>query len=54
MTFACYGADPCPVEPCGSEEWTFIDDVTLPGAFFMPPTMPPPAMTPGMSGPMQR
>lgn len=37
MRFACYGADPCSVEPCSSEEWRFIDDVMLPGGFFMPP-----------------
>ena len=43
MTFACYGADSCPSDPCSSEEWTFIHDVMLPGGFFMPPQM--------MSGP---
>ena len=54
MTFACWGSSPCPAEPCGVEEWTFIDDVTLPGGFFMPPQMALPAPMPGMSGPMQR
>ncbi len=44
MTFACFGADPCAVEPCSSDEWTFIDDVTLPGGFFMPPQGSPPGM----------
>jgi hypothetical protein len=53
MTFACYGADPCAVEPCSSDEWTFIDDVTLPGGFFMPPQTPPPAPMPGTSRPGQ-
>lgn len=43
MTFACYGADPCAAEPCDPGQWSFIDHVTLPGGFFMPP--------PHMNGP---
>jgi hypothetical protein len=48
MAFACYGADPCPAEPCSSEDWHFIDDVMLPGGFFMAPQMSMPHM--GMPG----
>jgi hypothetical protein len=54
MTFACYGADACAVEPCSSEDWTFINDVTLPGGFFMPPQMSPQDTMAETSSPMQR
>ena len=37
MIFACYGADRCEAEPCDVGEWHFLDDVTLPGEFFMAP-----------------
>ena len=37
MTFSCYGADSCPEEPCEVGEWHHLDDVTLPGSFFMAP-----------------
>ncbi len=29
----CYGADACPVAPCGEMEWRFIATAPLPGAF---------------------
>ncbi len=51
MAFACYGADPCPAEPCNSQDWRFIDNVMLPGGFFMAPPMSTPHM--GMSDPTQ-
>ena len=56
----CYGADRCPRQPCGPDQWAFIADVTLPGSFCLPPeglaptpqpsavptTTPTPAITP--------
>lgn len=44
MMFACYGAGTCTTDPCDSNQWSFIDQVTLPGSFFMPPEMPGPGM----------
>lgn len=37
LDFDCYGADACPEQPCSPEQWTLIDEVTLPGAFCLPP-----------------
>lgn len=37
ITFACSGADPCPLAPCpAAEEWSFIAEASLPGSFFQP------------------
>jgi Right handed beta helix region len=41
VSFACFGADKCNDAPCSTDAWTFIDDVTLPFAFFLPPGTPP-------------
>lgn len=46
LTFACYGADPCDGEPCGSAEWSSLGEVTLPGEFFLPPADPVSTATP--------
>jgi len=51
MMFACYGADRCSVDPCSSDEWRFIRDVSLPGGFFMPPHMSGPGMMSGSGMP---
>jgi hypothetical protein len=37
ITFECYGAAPCSVDTCSIDNWTFIDNVTLPASFFLPP-----------------
>lgn len=35
ITFECFGADGCPLEPCDTEEeWVSLDRVTLPADFF--------------------
>lgn len=36
IDYECSGADRCLASPCTAGEWTFIADVTLPGAFFQP------------------
>jgi subtilisin family serine protease len=36
IDYACSGAQRCVAAPCTSSQWTFIADVTLPGAFFLP------------------
>lgn len=36
ITFACSGADPCPLAPCPADEWSFIAEATLPHSFFQP------------------
>lgn len=37
VALSCFGADPCDAAPCTREQWSFIDTVTLPAAFFEPP-----------------
>jgi hypothetical protein len=36
IDFACSGADRCEAEPCSTDQWSVIGDVTLPGSFFLP------------------
>ncbi len=37
ITFACSGADPCPLAPCPTaDEWDFIAEASLPTSFFQP------------------
>jgi subtilisin len=36
IDYACSGADRCLASPCTAAEWSFIGNVTLPGAFFRP------------------
>jgi len=33
----CFGASACPQLPCPKDEWSFISEVTIDGAFFLPP-----------------
>jgi len=36
LTFACAGADRCPLAPCTQDEWAPIGEVTIPRSFFRP------------------
>ena len=36
LTFACAGADRCPLAPCTPDEWAPIGEVTIPRSFFRP------------------
>jgi subtilisin len=36
VSYACSGADRCETGPCTPDQWTFLADVTLPDAFFLP------------------
>lgn len=46
---SCYGADRCPTQPCGPDQWAFIADVTLPGSFCLPPTEVEPTPKPSVA-----
>lgn len=51
-SYRCYGANRCPGEPCGEEQYSFIAEVSLPTSFFFPPSgpTPTPSPTPGPGG----
>ncbi len=34
VTLACFAAPPCAAAPCGSDQWTFVADVTVDVGFF--------------------
>jgi subtilisin family serine protease len=36
IDFVCSGADRCEAEPCSTDQWSVIGNVTLPGSFFLP------------------
>lgn len=36
LTLSCSGADRCLAESCDAGQWTWLNDVILPGAFFLP------------------
>ncbi len=36
LTFACAGADRCPLAPCAPDEWVPTGEVTIPRSFFQP------------------
>jgi hypothetical protein len=52
VILACFGNDRCELDRVCGTGWTFIADVTLPGAFFLEPTVAPtrsPAPVPTLS-----
>ena len=49
IALSCYGADPCIASPCTAEQWSFIADISLPVAFFEPPSGENPNVVPTSS-----
>lgn len=36
LTYSCHVADRCPIAPCEPSQWSYLQDVVVPGWFFQP------------------